>query len=80
LTATLRAPVEIDARGLKCPLPVLKAEKQLAAMAPGAQLVLIADDPVARIDIPLMCRKAGHDCLIDETGNAWRFTIMISEG
>ncbi|HTM78018.1 MAG TPA: sulfurtransferase TusA family protein, partial [Devosia sp.] len=42
----------VDARGLKCPLPVLKMEKRLAALAAGMELIVLATDPVARIDIP----------------------------
>ncbi len=56
--------VEIDARGLRCPLPVLGAQKALRAMAPGTVLRLRADDPMAQIDMPHFCREAGHDLLI----------------
>ena len=65
----------IDARGLKCPLPVLKAEKRLRALAPGQRLTLFADDPVARVDIPLLCRRGGHGCTIARQGEALAFTI-----
>ncbi|RDE07593.1 sulfurtransferase TusA family protein [Pelagibacterium lacus] len=50
----------VDARGLKCPLPVLKAEKALDLAPSGALVVVLATDPVARIDIPLYCRQNGH--------------------
>jgi tRNA 2-thiouridine synthesizing protein A len=66
----------IDARGLKCPLPVLKMEKRLAALAAGAQLVVLATDPMARIDIPLYCRQNGHDCAITLDGDTMRFAIV----
>jgi tRNA 2-thiouridine synthesizing protein A len=52
----------LDARGLKCPLPVLKLEKRLAAMPAGARLTVLASDPVAKIDIPLYCTQHGHVC------------------
>jgi len=55
---------EIDATGLLCPLPVLKVRKRLNAMAAGQVLLLRADDPMARIDIPHFCAEQGHD-LID---------------
>jgi tRNA 2-thiouridine synthesizing protein A len=51
---------ELDARGLLCPLPVLKARKRLGALAPGAVLRVLADDPAARIDFPHFCRESGH--------------------
>lgn len=65
----------LDARGLKCPLPVLKAEKRLAELPPGATLVILANDPVARIDIPLFCLQQGHACATASEDGAMRFTI-----
>ncbi|RAP42620.1 preprotein translocase subunit TatB [Rhodovulum viride] len=58
--------IEIDVRGLKCPLPVLRARKALAGLAPGGLLRLRADDPVAVIDIPHFCREAGHALIAAE--------------
>ena len=43
----------IDARGLRCPLPVLKLEKKLEGLATGSTLTVLATDPMAAIDIPL---------------------------
>jgi tRNA 2-thiouridine synthesizing protein A len=51
---------ELDARGLLCPLPVLKARKRLGVLAPGAVLRVLADDPAARIDFPHFCGQTGH--------------------
>lgn len=66
----------VDARGLKCPLPVLKMEKQLEALVAGAQLIVLATDPMARIDIPLYCRQRAHTCTVTPDGDALRFTII----
>lgn len=68
---------EIDAVGLLCPLPVLKAAKALRAMPPGARLGLIADDPAAVVDVPHFCREAGHKLLGTEEagGGAVRYLI-----
>ena len=52
--------LRIDARGLRCPLPVLRARKALAELVPGALLELLADDPMAEIDLPHFCAEAGH--------------------
>ena len=52
---------EIDARGLLCPLPVLKAAKRLRAMPQGAVLRLVADDPAAIVDVPNYCRESGNE-------------------
>ncbi len=57
---------EIDALGLLCPLPVLRARKVLIGMEPGAVLRLLADDPVAVVDIPHFCAEAGHELLSTE--------------
>jgi tRNA 2-thiouridine synthesizing protein A len=57
---------ELDAVGLLCPLPVLKARKRLAALPVGAVLRMRADDPAAVIDVPHFCAEAGHD-LIGQT-------------
>lgn len=52
---------EIDARGLLCPLPVLRARKRLGALAPGDLLRVLADDPAAVIDMPHFCAEQGHE-------------------
>jgi len=51
---------EVDARGLLCPLPVLKARKRLMALAPGQVLRVVADDPAALVDVPHFCAEQGH--------------------
>jgi len=66
----------IDARGLKCPLPVLKMEKRLAALPAGATLLVLATDPMAKIDIPLYCRQNGHACTMTTEDDVLSFTIV----
>ncbi|MFL5259864.1 MAG: sulfurtransferase TusA family protein [Hyphomicrobiales bacterium] len=58
----------VDARGLLCPLPVLKARKALAKMPRGAVLELRATDPAAEIDVPHFCREQGHALISMERG------------
>jgi tRNA 2-thiouridine synthesizing protein A len=65
----------VDARGLKCPLPVLRVEKLLEQLPAGAELVALATDPIAKIDIPLFCKQQGHDCTVAAEGDALRFAI-----
>ena len=50
----------LDLRGLKCPLPAMLAKKALARLEPGAALIVLADDPLAVVDIPHMCHGEGH--------------------
>jgi tRNA 2-thiouridine synthesizing protein A len=52
---------ELDARGLLCPLPVLKTRKRIMALPPGAVLRVLADDPAAVVDMPHFCAEAGHE-------------------
>jgi tRNA 2-thiouridine synthesizing protein A len=72
----LRVAAVVDARGLKCPLPVLKTEKALAALEPGAALTVLATDPIAKLDIPLLCRQAGHQCTLSTEDEVLRFVIV----
>lgn len=50
----------LDAVGLLCPLPVLKARKRLQSLQRGDDLIMMADDPAAIVDVPHFCAEAGH--------------------
>lgn len=65
----------LDARGLKCPLPVLKARRALKAMPAGAVLEVLADDPAAPADFRSFCQTAGCSLETTSEGPAWRFRI-----
>jgi tRNA 2-thiouridine synthesizing protein A len=49
----------INLRGLKCPLPALRARKALTALAPGDLLIAECTDPLAAIDIPNLLNQTG---------------------
>lgn len=67
---------QLDAEGLICPLPVLRARKRLLALAPGALLEVRATDPAARDDMPAFCTQTGHELLaLRQDGAAWVFLI-----
>ena len=68
----------LDARGLRCPLPVLKTEKRLSELSAGATLVVLATDPIAKIDIPLYCTQNGHGCATSNEGDVLSFVISKS--
>lgn len=57
----------LDALGLLCPLPVLKARKRIAALESGQVLRLLSDDPAAVIDVPHFCNENGHRLLKAES-------------
>ncbi len=52
--------VELDATGLKCPLPVLKARKAMKSLAPGDTLSIRATDPGSPADMRAFCDTHGH--------------------
>lgn len=67
----------IDARGHHCPVPTLKLRKAHEAAAPGSELVLLATDPMARIDAPHFAAQVGATVLeiTDQDGGVIRFRI-----
>lgn len=73
------AKVELDLRGLKCPLPVLRARKAARGLARGTLLEVLASDPRARDDFPAFCENDGHALLACEAegDGLWRFRLRI---
>lgn len=69
----------LDVRGARCPIPVLKARKRMKAVASGAVLTLISDDPVARIDVPHFCREDGHTLLGEDTAEDGTVSFRIQK-
>ena len=53
----------LDTRGLKCPLPVLRARKAMQGVAPGAVLRVLATDPGTVRDFEAFCAATGHALL-----------------
>lgn len=71
----------VDALGLKCPLPALKARRALAGMAPGEVLEIVADDAMAAIDIPFLAAQGGDEVLaIEEDSGALTFRLRKGHG
>ena len=73
--------MELDASGLKCPLPVLKARKAMKSLASGDTIRVLATDPSALQDFPAFCETTGHELLeaVEEKGR-YRFLIRKAEG
>jgi tRNA 2-thiouridine synthesizing protein A len=72
---------ELDARGLICPLPVLRARKVLIGMEKGDVLRVLADDPMALIDLPHFCAEAGHEHLgVSEDGGVQTHLVRCGGG
>ena len=71
-----RYDAKVDARGLACPLPALKARKALLHLAPGQRLLVEATDKMAAIDVPHFCGEAGHRLMAaEDRGEVLRFLI-----
>lgn len=71
--------IVIDARGHRCPVPTLKLRRALEAAPAGARLTLLADDPLARIDVPHFLREAAAELVeTAEVGGVFRFLVVKS--
>jgi len=66
----------LDAQGLKCPLPVLRARKAIRDVAAGGLLRVLATDPAATRDFRAFCQETGH-VLIDAVEADGIYTITI---
>jgi tRNA 2-thiouridine synthesizing protein A len=53
----------VDARGHRCPVPTLRLQRALEAAAPGQRVRLLADDPLARIDVPHFLAGKGYELI-----------------
>ena len=70
----------LDAKGLNCPLPVLKAKLALNKMKPGEILHVEATDPHATIDFEAYCARTGHEIIqSQETSGVIEFYIRRAE-
>jgi tRNA 2-thiouridine synthesizing protein A len=68
--------IVVDARGHRCPVPTLRLRRALEAAPSGARVRLLADDPLARIDVPHFAAEAGAEVLErTEDGAALSFLI-----
>ncbi len=70
----------LDVSGTLCPVPVIKAKAALVTMAPGQILEVRATDPLAEMDLAVMCEHLGHRLLTSETvDSVVRVQIQIAE-
>jgi tRNA 2-thiouridine synthesizing protein A len=70
----------LDVQGLSCPLPVLKANKALRGLPPGARLVVLATDPASVKDFRAYAQETGHALVaFSEEKGVYRFTLRKRE-
>lgn len=55
--------IEVDARGLRCPLPVIRLAAAAVDAPAGTRITVLSTDPAARHDIPAWCRMRDHELL-----------------
>lgn len=73
---TLLEPL-LDARGLSCPLPILRAKKVLKTIEAGHVLVVLATDPASVRDFPVFCQQTGNELLesLQQLDGVFRYRI-----
>lgn len=68
--------VTIDAQGLMCPLPLLRAKQAIDKLEPGQVLEVLGTDPISKDDLPGWCSFSGHAFLgLREDGGLFKFYI-----
>ena len=65
----------VDARGLSCPLPLVKARAALADLEPGDELVVLATDPEAPIDLAALAADHGQRLTTVREADHWRLKL-----
>lgn len=66
----------LDARGMNCPLPILRTKKALSAMEAGETLAITATDPGSLKDMQAFCKQTGHE-LVSSSTNQGAFEFLI---
>jgi tRNA 2-thiouridine synthesizing protein A len=69
---------ELDATGLNCPLPILRAKKAISGMETGQTLRIIATDPGSVKDFEAFCKQTGNE-LLSSAEEGGKFTFMIKK-
>ena len=69
---------ELDATGLNCPLPILRAKKSLAGMEAGQVLHIIATDPGSVKDFEAFAKQTGNE-LMESNEEGGKFTFLIKK-
>jgi tRNA 2-thiouridine synthesizing protein A len=66
----------VDAKGLNCPLPILRAKKALQSLGAGGTVEVLATDPGSVKDFQAFCRTTGNELVESSTeGNVFRFVL-----
>lgn len=69
----------LDAKGLSCPMPLLRTKKEIGKLASGEILQVDGTDPGSRNDIPGWCERSGHEYLGEREGSGF-ISFFIKKG
>ena len=69
----------VDARGLRCPLVLVRARQALASLAPHEALVVLETDAEAPIDLGALAADVGRAFVAERAGAEWRLTLAAEE-
>ena len=73
---TIKADKVLDAKGLECPMPLLKAKKAMDSLASGQVLEILGTDEGSKVDLPGWCERVGHAYLgVKEETKFFKFYI-----
>lgn len=71
-------PLVVDARGLRCPLPVLRLASAVRGLPAGSMATVLASDPAVEHDVPAWCAMRGHEVLrCVDTDEHWSITVLL---
>lgn len=73
-------PHVVDARGLRCPLPLVRARQALTALADDETLVVLATDPEAPIDLAALAADTGRGFAARREDGQWRLELSPPAG
>ena len=69
----------VDARGHRCPVPTLRLRKALETAPPGGRVRLLADDPMARVDVPHFAAEVGAIVLERQDLDGGGFSFLVAK-
>lgn len=66
----------VDSLGKPCPTPVIELARAVGGLDDGDEILLLADDPGAKVDVPVWCRMKRHDLVaVNEDGSTYQFRV-----
>ena len=76
---TIKADKTLDAKGLDCPMPLLKAKKAMETLERGQVLEILGTDEGSKVDLPVWCERVGHAFLGAKEEKSY-FKLYIQKG